>query len=285
MAYNPYYDLSPMERNRLANEEFRRVSMNNIINQAQLAEKANEPEYEGKKLYDEEELDISSELNEIDDNFRFLNSNVIKLKDYIDIIGKPGRAVKKPDPKDYGGNIAKAYKEADKKYKDYMATKDIKVIKEGSINTFADNITKNIYNLESIISNTKNVLRGIKDIGEENFNFSQFNDTFKLYSKFVKEYNNSFIRHFYPIKPLNPGEFIFKPILDYMDTHSSIPPGADRMNEAAEYVKEFNVLCLEVLNLYEGIKQLSQEKATRKLQLEGSGKNRDLNRKYHWNWM
>jgi len=302
MAYNPYDDLTPMERIRLANEEFLRASLINIIDQEQQLEKANE--YEGKKLYEGEDMDITSELTDIDESFRYLNVNVKKLKTYLEKLGVEGgeftrtyaHRMRKPNPDDYTGEfpdengVMQSYfdvdrlREDEKKYKVFENLKDIYTINSNYVNNFINEISTIIYKLNIIIEYTLNIIKEIRDYGDENFDFSQFNNTIKLFNNFTKVYTEDVVDYLIYIPARGVYENILQELLDVLiQSKKESLPGALLIEDCYNLINEFNKKSIEVIKLYNDIKQISQEKGTRKLQ--GSGKNRDLNRKYHWGWM
>ena len=335
--YNRYEDLTPMQRYRQASEAYLRLSSRNISEQSRLnEERAKEPEYSALSIK-EGGPDVSEELKIIDDNFRFLNVNILKLKSFVDRISKSGAKKKSklvapvapipPDPDDAiyqadldpdnNGVNDPEYIKADNIYLRELNNYNAEVlvynqkmlnlidtIPVGNINVYVDNITKCLYNIESINSNTKDIVKIILDNGEENFNFSQLNNTYKLYNKFFKEYT-SFLNFFYP-----GGVSIFEEALRYAGV------GTKNLDIMNEYTIEFNNLCQQVIALYEGLKMVSQEKGIHKIKessysnsepfvrnpntrtvvvnppaqrqygatstVKGSGRSQRL---YHWAWM
>lgn len=310
MSYNPYYNLTPMERLNKANADYLKFSRKNIINQEKQLEKASEPFYEGKIITEDEGPDVSSELSIIDDNFRFLNVNINKLKDALSKVDPPGPTTKPKKPKKPADPNNLTQSEIDKldaynkelsiyqaNLQAVKALKKIDTIQKEAFNTYVENITKCIFNLNSIIDNTKDIVKTIRDEGEEIFDFSQLDNTYKLYSKFLKEYFK-FRKNFEFVDNLRPrarhqydylmSEFILTDAaLSAEDSAArGVGPirGLERVLQAWEYTVDFNELCEQVVTLYEGIKTVSQEKGTRKLQYEGAGRYQDQ-RAYHWAWM
>ena len=225
--YNRYDDLSPMERVRLANEQYRRMAYKNITEQSRRLEEQNkEPEYEGKIVKDNT-ADISSELEIINSSFRSLISNIPRLKTFLEIHHPTGV---------YHGPPLYTFKTA-------------------SIDKFVEVMSKNTFNLSLIYDTTKDIIKKILEEGEENFNYSQFNPTYKLYKAFhdeaVKSYN-----YFNGIF-LNAERYLGVPASE-KTTQQKIT-AFQYINDAKRYLYEFNNLSLEIFNLYDGLKEISKQ--------------------------
>lgn len=163
-----YFDLTNLQRQRLANQTYIDMAMRNVVEQQRSLERV-------RQEMGEEGVEISDDVSE---NMKVLNKyilstiiNLDKIKDFTSVsyISDEDKA-NSDDP----GSIPD----------------EITGLRFSSYNQVVDFSSRFVLNLEIILDNLKSIARTIKDIGPENFDFSQLEELFekrkKLKSSFDK---------------------------------------------------------------------------------------------------
>jgi hypothetical protein len=243
-----YFDLTNLQRQHLANQNYLDMAVRNIIQQQRSLDVAREEE-------DKEGItNISTDFSEnIDQLIKFFSTSYLDLKtipNYMTVI-----------------NI-------DQKYLDQRLNFPSEFLSP-SMQYSSQLIDKNsnlIFKLESIIDNLKIISDTIGDVGAENFDFSQLKELKKVYDKFYKSYRE-FINFFEYRGPddnlIYLGIQIYRAYMGIMSERATI---------FNNYLEQIVNLSNIVFQSMDNILRLSRERGETKV---GYGlKNKDMPKRY-----